>query len=145
MGACSHERLSASLLDEVAGLIENSPVPGDNTSPAPRLCLQRLDGGNRVDRIAENDGTMKLPFKDGHESEGVDTGGLAHESGGNGEAEQAMGHGAAEGIALGRRMIDMQGIEVAREAGKEDDISFRYGSSWTFPFVTDDKVIERAD
>jgi hypothetical protein len=143
--ACSHERLGASFLDEVAILIENSPMPRDDASASFGLRLQRLDGRHRVDRITKDDRTKKLPFEDGHECQRIDARSLAHQSRGDGQTEQSMSDGPSERITLGGRMIDVQRIEVTRETGKEDDIGFRDGSSWTLPFVTDDKVIERAD
>ena len=42
-------------------------------------------------------------------------------------------------------MIDMKGIKISRETGKEYNISLRNGSSWAFPLVTDHKIIERPD
>jgi hypothetical protein len=137
--------LCASILDEVAILIENSPMPRDNASASFGLRLQRKNGRHRVNGITKDDRTMKLPFEDGHECQCIDARCLTHQSRGDGQTEQPMGDGPSERVALGRRMIDMQRIEVTRETGKEDDIGFRDRSSWTLPFVTDDEVIERAD
>ena len=39
-------------------------------------------------------------------------------------------------------MIDVQGIEVSRQTGEEDDIGFRHGPSWALPLVTDHEIIE---
>ena len=90
-----------------------------------------------MDRVTEDDGTVKLPFENGQKCEGVDTRCLAHQAGGNGQTKQSVGHGPAEGVALGRRMINMQRIEVARQAGEENNIGFRDGSPWALPLVTD--------
>ena len=98
--SCSHEGLSAAFLNQVSILIEDSPVPGDDASPSAGLRLQRLDRGEGVDRITEDDRTMKLPFEDGQEREGVDARRLAHQAGGDGQTEQSMSHRPAEGVAL---------------------------------------------
>ena len=140
--SCSHESLSASFLNEVSILIQNSPVPGDDASSSLGLRLQRLDGREGVDRITENDRAMKLPFEDGQKRESIDARCLAHQSGGDGQTEQSVSHGLAEGVALRGRMIDMQRIEVSGKAREEDDIRFRDGPSRAFPLITDDKIIE---
>jgi hypothetical protein len=95
-----------------------------------------------VDRIAEDDGSMKLPFEDGQEREGVDPRCLAHESGGNGQTEQSMSDGAAKRVDLSGRMIGMKRIEISRETREEDNIGFGHGSSWAFPLISDCEIIE---
>ena len=97
-GSCSHERLGAAFLDQVSILIENSSVPGDDASPTFGLGLQRLDGGQGVDRVPEDDRPMKLPFEDRQKCEGVDARRLAHQAGGDGQTEQSMSHRPAEGV-----------------------------------------------
>jgi hypothetical protein len=37
----------------------------------------------------------------------------------------------------------MKGMEIAREAGEEDDIRLRHRTSRTLPLVADDQVVER--
>ena len=103
LGSCSHERLGSPFLNQVSILIENFSVPGDDASPSVGLGLQRHDGGEGVDRITENDWPMKLPFEDGQKREGVDARCLAHQAGGDGQTEQPMSHGPAEGIASARK------------------------------------------
>jgi len=145
MRACSHERLSAAFLNEVAVLIQNPPVPRDNAPASFGLRLQQFNFGYGMDRIAEDDGTMKFPFEDRHECQGVNARSLAHQSRGNGQAEETVCDGPSEGVAPGGRMVDMQRIEVSRQAGEEHDIGFRHCSSWALPFITDDEIIKRAN
>ena len=49
-----------------------------------------------MDRITEDDGTMELPLEDRQECDGVEAGCLAHQAGGDRQAEQPMGDGPAE-------------------------------------------------
>ena len=143
--SCPHERLGSSFLNQVSILIQNFSVPGDDASPAFGLRLQRLDGGQGVNRITEKDWPVKLPFENRQKREGVDAWRLAHQAGGNGQTKQPMSHGPAEGIALGGRMIDMERIKISRQTGEENDVGFRHGPSWAFPLITDHEIIKRPD
>jgi hypothetical protein len=143
MRACSHERLGASFLNHVSVLIENSPVPGDDASASFGLWFERHYGRDGVNRITEDDGQMELPLENGQEREGVDPRRLADQASRDGQTEQPMRDRFSEVIALSERMVDMQRIEVAGKTSEEDDIGFSHGPSGTFPFVTDDEVIER--
>ena len=58
----------------MAVLIQNPPVPRDNAPASFGLRLQQFHFGYCMDRIAEDDGTMKFPFEDRHECQGVDRG-----------------------------------------------------------------------
>ena len=82
---------------------------------------------------------MKLPLEDGEKCEGVDPRCLAHQTGGDRQTEQPMSHRPAEWVVLGRRMIDMERIEISRESGEQDDIRFGHGSSRALPLIADDE------
>jgi hypothetical protein len=140
--SCSHERLGAAVLNQVSMLIQDFSVPGDDASPSPGLRLQRKYCREGVDRIAEDNRSMKLPFEDAQEREGVDARRLAHESGGDGQTKQSMSHGSTERVDLGRRMISMKRIEISRETREEDNIGFGHGSSGAFPLISDHEIIE---
>jgi hypothetical protein len=98
----SYKGLGTPLLNQIAILIEDSAVPCDY-APAP-FCLrfQRLDGGKRVDRIAEKYRLMEGPFEDRQKRKGIDARRLAHQATRNGQAEQAMSHRASEWAASRR-------------------------------------------
>ena len=55
-----------------------------------------------MDRVAEDDRMMELPFQDRQEREGIHARGLAHQAGGDREAEESMGDRPAEGAAFRR-------------------------------------------
>ena len=64
------------------------------------------------------------------------------QSRGDGQTEETVGDGAAEGVADLRRMVDVERIEISRETCEVHDVRFRHCPSWTFPFVADDEIIE---
>jgi hypothetical protein len=140
-----NECLGPSFLNQVSILIQDFSVPGNNASSSFGLRLQRLDDGESMNRITEDDWPMKLPFEDCQESEGVDARSLAHQTGGDGQAEQPMSHGPAERIILSRRVIDMQWVIISRETGEEDDVRFGNGASRALPLVADREIIKRPD
>ena len=61
---------------------------------------QRLDLRQSVDRITEDDRAMEFPLEDGENARVSTRGAWLIRAGGDGETEQAMGHGPAEGVVL---------------------------------------------
>jgi hypothetical protein len=53
-----------------------------------------------------------------------------------------VGDRAAEGVADVRRMIDVERIEIAREAREPHDVRLGYSPPRTFPLVAHDEIIE---
>jgi hypothetical protein len=134
--------LGAAFLNQVSILIENFSMPGDDSSAASGLRLQRKYGGQGVNRVPKDDGAVKFPFENGQKRECVDTRRLAHQARGDRQAKQSMSHWPAERVALGRRMINMKRIEIARQSCEEDNISFGDGSPWALPLITDREIIK---
>ncbi len=126
-------------------LIQNAPAPGDDASPTAGARFERQDRRHDVDRIAKEDGTMKSPFQDGQERQGVHSRRLACETGGDRETKEPMGDWAAEGVADLRRMIYVERIEIARETREPHDVGLSHRPARTFPLVAHDEIIKRLD
>jgi len=120
-------------------------VPGHDASPAVGVRLQRLDPRESVDRIAEDDRALELPFEDGEKREGVDARSLAHQAGGDGKTKQSMGHWPPKRVVLRGKMIDVQRIEVPGETCEHHHIGFRHGPARTFPLIADHEIIKGQD
>ena len=56
-----------------------------------------------------------------------------------------MRDGLAKWAAIRRGVIDMDRVEISREAREQDDIRLRHGPSRTLPFIADDEIIKRPD
>ena len=56
---------------------------------------------------------MESPFEDRQEGQGVQARGLAHQAGGDRQAEEAMSHRLAEGPASRRVVIHVDRVEIA--------------------------------
>ena len=70
--SCSDESLRASLLDEMAILVQNTAVPRNDSAPALGLRAERLYFRKNVNRITEENRPMKLPVEDRQQGEGID-------------------------------------------------------------------------
>ena len=134
--------MSAALLDDLAVLVDNLTMPGDDAATASRLGLQRFHSGNDLEGVAEDDREQKSPFQDGQECEGVDSRRIADQARGDGQNQQAMGNRSSERTLFRELVIAVERVEVSRQSSEEDHVGFRDGSARTLPFVAYHQIVQ---
>jgi hypothetical protein len=134
--------LGAAFLHEPFFLVEDPSVPGHHTAPTVPARLEGFHSRDTVDGVTEEDRMMESPFEDPQEGERVQARSLAHQAGGDREAEESMGHGLAEGSAARSIVIHMDRIIIPGDPRKEDDVRLRDRPSRALPFVPDDQIVE---
>jgi len=129
-------------LNEVPILIQNATKPCDDATAAAGNGFACEDRRHDVDRVPEEDRAVKLPFQDAQECQCVDSRRLARKTRGDGQTKESVRDWAAEGVAGLRRMINVEWIEIAREARKAHDVRLGDRPPRTYPFVARDEIIE---
>jgi hypothetical protein len=126
----------------VSLVIEDPAIPGDDAPSRVAAAFQGLDAGNPVDRITEDNRAMEPPFQDRQERQGIDPWSLGEQARGDRQAQQSVRDRPSERALFGGGMIDVNGVEIPREAREEDDIRLRHRPPRGLPFITDDQVVE---
>src|SRR6266511_2416622 len=96
-GAALDEREGDALLDDLPLLVDELPLPGDDaaTTARPRFLLQHLAAD--ADGVADEDRLAELPVADRQHGESAHDRDVDAQSAADGEDEQAVGDGPAEG------------------------------------------------
>src|SRR5262249_45506395 len=124
------------LLGDLAGLINDLPLPGDDAAPPPAAHLFLDDARPQFDRVADEDRLLELPVADGDEGQRAHHGAVDGEAGGDRKDEHAVGDGPAERRGAGELVIEVDRVEVAAEAGEVDDVGLRHGAARRQPLLT---------
>ena len=130
------------MLDDLAVLVQDLTMPGDDAATASGLGLQGFHPGNHLEGVAEDDREEESPFQDRQECQGIDPRGIADQPRGDGQTEQAMGNRSSERTLFRELVVAVERVEVARQSGEEDHVGFRDGPARTLPFVAQDQIIQ---
>jgi hypothetical protein len=129
-------------LNDAIVLVQESTVPGNDPATSSRLRLERIDPRNHPEGVSEADGNEESPFQNRQKGQSINPGCMARQSRGDGQAEQAMGHGSSKWAFFRQDVVGVQWIEIAGKSCEQNHIGFGDGSGGALPLVTECQVVK---
>lgn len=128
-------------LGDLAALVDQAVMP-ENTTVATSTGGFIFDFGLYMNGVAKNQWAEEHPLLEGKKGDGLHKWALASQTCDPRKSQQAVGDPPPEMRPRRKLLVDVQGIIVASDSGKVDDVGFSDGARRAYPLLTDLNILK---